>query len=109
MIARTRPLRVWKVANLSLVVGTVGSVWWTRGTVTMGIAGNYPRSSGLAQGQKCGFIGFLGLAGLPLDQLDLVAVGIFDKGDHGGAEFHRAWCACDLAAGLGDVLAEAVH
>ena len=37
---------------------------------------------------------------LALDQLDLVAVGILDEGDHGGAELHRPGRARDLAAGL---------
>src|SRR6185312_332999 len=40
-----------------------------------------------------------------LDQLDLVAVGILDEGDDGGAELHRARCARDLDAFLGELIA----
>src|SRR5262249_59345169 len=35
---------------------------------------------------------------LALDQFDLVAVGILDEGDHGGAVLHRARLAGDLHA-----------
>ena len=35
----------------------------------------------------------------PLDELDLVAVGILDEGDDRGAALHRAGFARDLAAG----------
>ena len=45
---------------------------------------------------------------LPLDQLDLVAVGILDEGDNGGAELHRSGRARDLAAGFGDLFAQAI-
>src|SRR5262249_9561571 len=46
---------------------------------------------------------------LALDQLDLVAVGIFDERDDSRAEFHRPRRTRDLAARLGDLLAHAVH
>ena len=38
------------------------------------------------------------ILGSPLDELDLVAVGVLDKGDHGGAVLHRSGLARDLAA-----------
>src|SRR6185437_5245844 len=40
-----------------------------------------------------------------LDQLDLVAVGILDEGDDGGAELHRARCARYLDAFLAELIA----
>src|SRR5580765_1102684 len=52
----------------------------------------------------------LSLRALRLDELDLVAVGVFDEGDDRSAALDRAGFACDLAAaaanciaGLGDV------
>src|SRR5579883_459209 len=39
------------------------------------------------------------------DELDLVAVGILDEGDDGGAELHRARRPRDLDAGLAQLLA----
>src|SRR5579864_357227 len=39
---------------------------------------------------------------LMLDELDLVAVGILDEGDHRGAELHRAGRARHLHAFLGE-------
>src|SRR5262245_43594069 len=44
---------------------------------------------------------------LALDQLDLVAVRVFDKGDHRGAELDRPGRPRDLATGLGHLLAHA--
>src|SRR6185437_1879080 len=44
-------------------------------------------------------------ASATLDPLDLVAVGILDKGDDGGAELHRARRAGDLDAFLAELVA----
>src|SRR5690349_16997182 len=44
-------------------------------------------------------------ASATLDQLDLVAVGILDEGDDGGAELHRARRARDLDAFLAELVA----
>ena len=43
------------------------------------------------------------LALRPLDQLDLVAVRIFDEGNHGGAVLHRPGRADDVHAGFSQI------
>src|SRR5690606_13502049 len=46
-----------------------------------------------------------GCSSLPLDELDLVARGVFDEGDHGRAVLHGPGLADDLVAERADLLA----
>src|SRR5690606_20038813 len=102
----SRGRHAWPDASIRSFCQRCGSA--TGGEMARAAAATISGTSGIASSQRSARSGSPARR-LFLDELDAIAVGVFDKGDHRRAVFHRSGRAHDLAAATGDLLARLVR